>query len=153
MHHKRTLLTLAVGALAVVSAACGNSSDDDNAKAGDAERTVNVEMVDVAFKPTEVTVAKGETVRFVFKNNGKTEHEAFLGTPAEQKDHDKEMSGEDSGGHDMGNMGGGDETAVTVDPGKTDEFTTRFDDAGTYEIGCHEPGHYTAGMKITVTVS
>jgi uncharacterized cupredoxin-like copper-binding protein len=105
MHHKRTLLTLAVGALAVVSAACGNSSDNDNAKAGDAERTVNVEMVDVAFKPTEVTVAKGETVRFVFKNNGKTEHEAFLGTPAEQKDHDKEMSGEDSGGHDMGNMG------------------------------------------------
>jgi uncharacterized cupredoxin-like copper-binding protein len=31
-------------------------------------------------------------------------------------------------------------------------LTTRFDRAGTFEIGCHEPGHDTAGMKITVTV-
>jgi uncharacterized cupredoxin-like copper-binding protein len=52
----------------------------------------------------------------------------------------------------MGDMGG-DDPAVTVEPGKTEELTTRFDDAGTYEIGCHEPGHYAAGMKITITVT
>lgn len=152
MPHLRTLL-LAVGALAAVSASCG-SSDSGASDAGDATRTIKAEMVDIAFKPARVTVAKGETVRFVFENNGKTQHEAFLGTPAEQTDHDEKMTGGSTrGGHDMGGMGGGTDTAVTVEPGKTEEFTTRFDDAGTFEIGCHEPGHYTAGMKITVTVS
>lgn len=152
MSHKRTLLTLAA-ALAIVSGACGNSNDNKPADARDKGRTVDVEMVDVAFKPTELAVAKGETVRFVFKNNGTTRHEAFFGTPTEQKDHDKKMTGgSKSGSHDMGKMGDG-ETALTVDPGKTDEFTTRFADTGTFEIGCHQPGHYIAGMKITVTVS
>ena len=42
---------------------------------------------------------------------------------------------------------------VTVDPGETGELETAFDEAGTYEIGCHEPGHYDAGMKLTVEVS
>ena len=151
MHHKRTVVALAVGAVALLSAACGNSGGD--AKASDSERTVDVEMVDVAFKPTELAVAKGETIRFVFTNNGKTDHEAFLGTKAEQMDHDEGMSSDSKkDGHDM-DMGGGDESAVTVGPGESDELTTRFDDPGTFEIGCHEPGHYTAGMKMTVTVS
>ena len=57
------------------------------------------------------------------------------------------------GGHDMGNMGGGDDTNVSLRPGKTGEFTNRFDKAGTFEIGCHQPGHYDAGMKITINVT
>ena len=152
MHHKRTALTVvALGALALLSAACGNNGGD--AKASDSDRTVDVEMVDGAFKPTELTVAKGETVRFVFTNHGKTDHEAFLGTRAEQMDHDEEMmGGSKKSGHDM-NMGGDDESAVTVSPGESGDFTKRFDDRGTFEIGCHEPGHYAAGMKLTVTVN
>lgn len=161
MHHKRTLLILAVGSIALFSAACGDSSESngagDTASSGAADRTVNVEMVDIAFTPTELSVAKGETVRFVFANEGKVTHEALVGTPAEQKDHEKKMAGDDakSGDHDMGGMGGGDDdkAAVTVEPGEKGDLTHRFDEAGTFEIGCHEPGHYDAGMKITVTVT
>jgi uncharacterized cupredoxin-like copper-binding protein len=54
------------------------------------------------------------------------------------------------GGHG-GHSGGGD--ALTVQPGKTRELEHTFDEAGEVLIGCHQPGHYDAGMKVTVTVS
>ena len=51
--------------------------------------------------------------------------------------------------------GHGDEEsdAVTVEPGDGGELIHTFDDAGTVEIGCHQPGHYDAGMKIAVDVA
>lgn len=152
LHHRRAPLFAAAAALVLVTAACGNSKDAAGAGAGASGGAVKVQMVDIAYKPTELKVAKGKDIRFVFENRGKLKHEAFLGTPAEQKDHDTEMqAGGSSSG--MGTMSGGSKTAIEVAPGKTGEFTTRFDEAGTYEIGCHEPGHYAAGMKITLTVS
>ena len=38
-------------------------------------------------------------------------------------------------------------------PASSGELTHTFDDAGTIEIGCHQPGHYDAGMTITVEVT
>jgi uncharacterized cupredoxin-like copper-binding protein len=154
MHHKRTLLTLAIGGLAVVSAACGDS-DGDTSAADRPAKTVQVEMVDIAFKPETIEVTKGETVRFVFANNGKVQHEAYVGGTQEQVAHEEEMKegGMNSGGHDAHGGGEADSSKVTVKPGDTGEIETAFGEAGTYEIGCHEPGHYEAGMKITVEVS
>ena len=40
--------------------------------------------------------------------------------------------------------------AVTVEPGDTAELTHTFDDTGTIEIGCHQEGHYAAGMTVEV---
>jgi uncharacterized cupredoxin-like copper-binding protein len=40
-----------------------------------------------------------------------------------------------------------------VAPGDTGELTYTFDEAGPLEVGCHEPGHYDAGMKIAVNVA
>ena len=50
--------------------------------------------------------------------------------------------------------GGGtdDADAVTVEPGESGSITTTFDESGTVLIGCHEPGHWEAGMKATVSV-
>lgn len=42
-------------------------------------------------------------------------------------------------------------TAATVDPGATEDLTATFDRTGTFIIGCHQPGHFEAGMKATVT--
>ena len=36
--------------------------------------------------------------------------------------------------------------AVTVAAGETRVLTWRFEDAGEVLYGCHEPGHYEAGM-------
>ena len=57
-------------------------------------------------------------------------------------------TGSNANGHDMANDGG-----ISVKPGKTGKLTMTFQQAGMLEIGCHEPGHYEAGMKATVNVA
>jgi uncharacterized cupredoxin-like copper-binding protein len=135
----------------LVTAACGGGNGGHNATS--AGQTVDVNMVDVAFQPTTFTAKPGERVRFVFHNRGKTPHDAFVGDTAAQADHEMAMrdSNNRSGGHDM--HGGGGTDGITVDPGKTGELTYTFDRTGTVEIGCHQPGHYAAGMKLAVTVA
>ena len=142
--------------LALLTAAC--SSGDSGSTSSDSEggaRRVEVAMVDIDFKPKTLTVAKGEEVQFIFTNDGKVRHEAYFGTAEDQADHEKEMveAGDESGGHDAHGGASGDDNKITVEPGKSGNLTYRFDEAGTYEIGCHEPGHYAAGMKITINVT
>ena len=144
----KRVLVIIVTALAVVVAACGDSGDGSDTS-GASARTVEVEMVDIAFEPKILQVKQGETIRFVFRNSGKVAHDAFVGDAAAQKQHEEEMR-EGADGH--GGHGGSDE-AVTVDPGGREELTHTFDEPGTVEIGCHQPGHYPAGMKITVEVA
>ncbi|MDQ4142952.1 MAG: cupredoxin domain-containing protein [Actinomycetota bacterium] len=133
------LVALALGVAAL--AACGGA---EKATAG---RTAEIEMVDNAFRPSELTVARGQTVNFRFKNNGTLPHDAFIGDAEAQKEHGETMrSG--SGGH----AGHGSE-GLTVAPGQTGELTYTFDEAGQIEIGCHQPGHYESGMKVTVNVT
>jgi uncharacterized cupredoxin-like copper-binding protein len=140
--------------LALLTAACGSGGDSDNASSDSdgRARRIEVAMVDVDFEPKTLTVVKGEEVQFTFTNEGKIRHEAYFGTRGDQVDHGKEMAegGEESGGH-AGRRGPNNK--ITVEPGKGGDLTYRFDEPGTYEIGCHEPGHYAAGMKITVTVT
>ncbi len=58
---------------------------------------------------------------------------------------------DDANGMDaMGTEAEGD--GITVDPDESGELTYTFDQLGTIEIGCHQPGHYDAGMRVTVTV-
>lgn len=142
---KRVKSLLAIPIL-VVLAACGSSDDSPGAAgAGDA-RTVEVEMRDIAFAPTAVDVRAGEKVRFLFKNTGQVTHDAFIGDPAAQDEHEKEMRG-DHGGH------GKEANAVTVKPGTTASLTYTFSSPGPVLIGCHQPGHYTGGMKADVNIA
>ena len=153
MGKKPALLALAT-ALAVTAAACGGSVGDTAAGDGPV-KTVEVEMVDIAYEPGTIKVAKGESVHFVFANSGKIRHEAYIGTAQEQAEHAEAMKegGEESDGHDGHGGSASDDTKVIVEPGETGELEAAFGEAGTYEIGCHELGHYDAGMKISVEVS
>jgi uncharacterized cupredoxin-like copper-binding protein len=138
-----------VGLLAVpllVAGACGG--DHSESHGATASRTVEVEMRDVAYEPTSVAVKPGETVKFVFHNVGEAVHDAFIGDEAAQAEHEQEMR--DGGG---GHHGGGDDHAVTVKPGKTESMTYTFKGGESLVIGCHQPGHYQAGMKMSLTVS
>jgi uncharacterized cupredoxin-like copper-binding protein len=136
--------------VAMVVGGCGGGSHPSAApeKVGTPARTVDVEMRDIAYEPTTVTVPAGETVKFVFHNQGQIVHDAFLGDEAAQAEHEKEMRGGGSG--DM-NMHGGD--GIKVEPGKTGELTHTFKAGESLVIGCHEAGHYQAGMKLAVSVS
>lgn len=149
---RSTILTVLAGFLAVTAAACGSDDNPSATGAGGDVRTVEVDMADNAYQPDTVDIAEGETVRFVFTNTGTVPHDAFIGDTAAQADHEQEMrdADDDSG---MSHGGGDDDGAITVEPGETGELTHTFDETGTLEIGCHEPGHYEDGMKMTVEVA
>src|SRR5437016_3299500 len=138
-HGRRAVIRMVVaGSLVACSGSSGHRS------AGGAGRFVDVVMRDIGYSPTAVDVGTGETVTFVFHNTGKVVHDAFLGDEAAQAKHELEMSA--SG---MGEMNGH-ESGTTVAPGQIATLTHTFTTAGTTIIGCHEPGHYKAGMKLSV---
>jgi uncharacterized cupredoxin-like copper-binding protein len=163
---RRLLVIIAAGLAALAAGGCGGGSHQtmthDSAGgtsgggpgstggtgAGAAARTVDVEMRDIAYVPTTVAVHAGETVKFVFHNKGQAVHEAFLGDEAAQAAHEKEMQG-----GDMGGMKGHEGNVIKVDPGKTGSLTHTFGPGESLLIGCHEPGHYGAGMKVILPVS
>lgn len=138
-------LTVLIAALALLGAACGSGSGDSKAQG----RTIRVTMTDNKFSPASVEVTKGETVTFSFVNDGKVDHEALLGDDMAQDTHEKDMA--KGGGMDGMDHGGSD--VLTVKPGKTGTLTHTFAATGTTLIGCHEPGHYSSGMKLAVTVA
>lgn len=155
----RTLrIALAVSALMLLAAACGSS--DNGAvvtvpTSGGTPRTVEIEMRDIAYVPTSVDVKRGETVRFVFTNKGAVAHDAFIGDKAAQDDHEmkmRDMSSTSMADHGASGSGGA-SNGITVEPGATGELTYTFDSTGEVLIGCHQPGHYEAGMKLALNVS
>lgn len=105
------------------------------------DRTIDLDMVELAFQPAEVSVKAGETIRFRFHNRGKLPHDAFIGDEQEQAQHAQLMLEE------------GMEHAHSIEPGKTSELVRTFAAPGSTVIGCQQPGHYPAGMKMTVNVT
>lgn len=145
-----TLKKNAVALLALAFVAltgCGENGADSSK--GSAGRVVEVKMTDNAFDPNSLSVAAGETITFKFTNEGSLTHDAFIGDAEAQEEHGDSMaSGDGMAGH---NMDDGD--ALLLEPDDTGELTHTFDETGDVLIGCHQPGHYEAGMKSTVTVS
>lgn len=106
---------------------------------------VNVVMSDaMRFAPDPITVRAGEEVTFVVRNDGVIVHEFFVGTEEEQIDHAAEMA--------AGGMSHGHDNALSLKAGETGTLTMTFAQTGSLLIGCHEPGHYEAGMQAILTV-
>jgi uncharacterized cupredoxin-like copper-binding protein len=109
-------------------------------------RTVNVAMSDaMRFSPSRVTVRKGETVRFVLRNEGAVLHEMVLGTDEELRKHAELMRRFPEMEHAEANM-------AHVKPGATGEVVWTFDKPGRFSFACLIPGHFEAGMKGQVEV-
>jgi uncharacterized cupredoxin-like copper-binding protein len=105
-----------------------------------AARIVRVGMADtMRFAPPELTVKRGETVKFVVRNNGKVKHELVIGTMKDLKDHAERMKRHPGMAHD-------DPFMAHVAPGRTETIVWQFTREGTYYYGCLEPGHFEAGM-------
>ena len=118
--------------------------------AGDAKsvkRTIQVGMSDaMRCTPDAITVRRGETMKFVFRNEGKQLHEFVLGTKKELEEHAALMVKFPNMEHDEPYM-------AHVDPGKTGQIVWHFNRAGEFHFACLIAGHYQAGMvgRITVT--
>jgi uncharacterized cupredoxin-like copper-binding protein len=129
------------GHAAVSAAPYGRAADPAHAT-----RTIRVDMTDrLRFTPAEVSVEKGELVRFVVKNSGKLEHEFVLGTLAELKQHAQLMQEHPGMEHDAPNM-------AHVPPGKARSIAWQFIESGEFYYGCLVPGHFEAGMVGKVVV-
>lgn len=109
-------------------------------------RTIRVVGTDaMRFSPARITIRRGETVRFVFKNGGKLNHESVLGTMADLKEHAELMKKFPGMEHDEPYM-------LHVAPGKTGEMIWRFTRPGEFYFGCLMPGHFEAGMVGSIVV-
>jgi uncharacterized cupredoxin-like copper-binding protein len=153
---RRFIPSLGSGALAAVivafmlggfTVAAASGLDTGGHGAAADARTIQVSMSDeLTFEPDEITVAPGETVRFVVTNTGESVHEFLIGDEAEQAEFEAEMSGGEAMDHDIS-------SGVSVDPGHKETFDYTFGEADKVMLaGCHEPGHYDGGMIATITV-
>ena len=103
-------------------------------------RTIHVDMTDaMRYSPMEITVQRGDTVRFIAKNSGKVMHEMVLGTMPELKEHLELMRKHPGMEHDEPHM-------AHVSPAKTAQMVWEFTKAGEFYYGCLMPGHFEAGM-------
>jgi uncharacterized cupredoxin-like copper-binding protein len=119
----------------------GRAADPKRAK-----RTIRVEMSDaMRFSPAEITVKRGEAVRFVPVNNGKVMHEMVIGTMKDLKAHAEMMQKHPGMEHEEPHM-------AHVAPGKSGVLGWQFTKPGEFFFACLVPGHFEAGMigKITV---
>lgn len=115
--------------------AFGRAADPKKAK-----RTVRVDMTDeMRFHPAEITVKRGEVVRFVPVNKGQVLHEMVLGTMDDLKKHAELMRKHPGMEHDEPHM-------AHVAPGKSGEMGWQFTQTGEFYYGCLVPGHFEAGM-------
>ena len=157
MHPVRTIVT-AIGMAFLINGANadeGHGHKDGGhgstlGKAGDpkaVDRTIEVGMNDtMRFSPANIAVKRGETIRFVVKNDGKVKHEMVLGTVKELKKHAALM-------RKFPEMEHADPNQISVEPGKTGEMIWQFTRAGKIDFACLQPGHYEAGMAGKVVVA
>jgi uncharacterized cupredoxin-like copper-binding protein len=152
-------MTLVLGLWPGLAAAHGDANNDARRKIsteekpfgreGDpkkAARTITVEMSDhMRFTPAQLTVKRGDTVRFVVKNTGKVMHEMVLGTLPELKAHAELMKKFPNMEHDEPYM-------AHVKPGAAGQIAWQFTQAGEFYYGCLMPGHFEAGMVGKVIV-
>ena len=152
-----------VAALAIVAiliAACGGATVPTQTvkpigtPASGGAREIAIAMQDISFDTTAIDVTAGETIQFVFTNTGAIRHEAIIGDMARQEEHKMEMTEmTGSAAPDESQMAMAEPWELRLDPGATGTLDFTFDHAGTFYIGCHEPGHYAAGMVATVNVN
>lgn len=159
MQHVRATGAITI-VLAIALSACGDGGSDATGVPTKVADVVDITMTDNAYSLKALSAKVGDEVTYRFTNEGSVEHEAIIGTSAQQDDHETEMtptdgSGQSGGMGDMAGMEGMDEgvASIVVPPGESKELTYRSTTAGDLIIGCHVPGHYAGGMRASLSVS
>ena len=96
-------------------------------------------------KPGDIVVKRGETVRFLVRNEGKVMHEMVIGTMKELKEHAELMRKFPNMEHDEPYM-------AHVAPGQQGEIVWQFTQPGEFYYACLVSGHMEAGMIAKITV-
>jgi len=97
-------------------------------------------MTDNHFSLDELTVPVGATINFEFDNTGAVGHRAFIGTEDEQN------------AYSAGTLRPTDQNEVVLARRSIGRLSYRFNAAGSFVVGCHQPAHYADGMRFVVKV-
>lgn len=108
-------------------------------EASTGEQTVQVSLNEMTITASLTTFTVGQPYTFVVTNAGQVEHEMVI---EHRGDVDKPME-----------VNGQESEAADVDPGQTTTLIWTFTEPGEYQLACHEPDHYEAGMVIPIEVS
>ena len=119
-------------------------------KASKVSRTIKVEMRetddgDMIFKPSNLRVKRGETIKLMISNKGELAHEFVLDEHKGVMKHKALMERFPEMEHE-------DPNSIRLESGKKGEIIWRFSNKGSFEFACLIPGHYDAGMKGVVAV-
>jgi putative spermidine/putrescine transport system substrate-binding protein len=109
-------------------------------------RTISISMDDtMRFTPDRIEVRKGETIRFLLRNEGQLRHELVLGQPEALRRHAAMMQMMPDMQHSGPNM-------ASLAPGERGQLIWKFTVAGTVTFACLQSGHLAAGMRGAVAV-
>jgi uncharacterized cupredoxin-like copper-binding protein len=89
---------------------------------------------------------RGETVRLVVNNRGKSPHEVRIGDPQYQREHAEMLRRMPGQPHP-------DQNALIVPPGETKSIVWQFGDAPIVELVCHAPDGSAVAVLATVLVA
>ena len=99
----------------------------------------------MGYSPANLTVKRGEQIKFVITNGGALPHEFILASEKDNLKHGALMQKFPDMQHD-------DPNAKNLEPKAKSEILWRFSKPGTFEYACLIPGHREAGMIGKVTV-
>ena len=110
------------------------------------KRTITIDMSDaMRFFPENLSVKRGDTVRFRLRNGGQLPHDMVIGTMDELKKHAALMKQNPHMEHH-------DPHGRHVRPGKSASLVWQFTKPGEFYYACLVPGHFEAGMIGTIVV-
>ena len=150
MIHRRTALTVGALALAGVVAIFGVVMlSTVSIKAHDVsliKKTITIEMSEFSYTVDgvangTVTLKVGETASLIFINKGAVIHDAHFGLDADLMG--RFYKNNIVAPFDMLVLEAGEKATLTFTPEK----------AGTFEMGCLQPAHFEAGMKVPFVVA
>ncbi len=144
---RNALLTVLV-TVGLAFIACGGDTSPSDGD-GAAVREISVMMRDIAYEPTVIELARGESVRLRLENGGALSHDFSIDSMPMQG---VEMTGGSSaGGH--GGHGGGAAMHMALGAGQRGTLEFEATDVGEYVFYCNEPGHRDAGMHGVLRVN
>jgi len=124
-----SLLVLILGVLVLIYIQNFSSNTDMDVKSD--VQTISVDVKEFKFTPSEIQIKPGK-VKFVVTNSGVGPHEFLV--------------------YESGKMASPIVAIKNIASGQTKESDVVEMEAETYEMGCHLPGHFEAGMKGSVIV-
>jgi uncharacterized cupredoxin-like copper-binding protein len=156
---------IALALLSLTLAACSSGSSNAVTKPN-RDGVVMVTMTDDRYSPSRIEVPAGQAVVYRFTNNGTVPHEAVIGTMSQQRAHEAEMqqsattmpmssqsTAMPSTRTTMPMAAGQSNTdTVRVMPHQTAELRYTAEKGQVLWLGCHEPGHWAAGMRASITI-